>query len=203
MSKAFFIGIDIGTQGARIIIMDERGGQLGTREEIFKLDSASREEQDPLQWWQSCLGSLTSLCNDLKSDIDLSRVKSIGVTSTSGTIIPIDINNSPLHRAIMYSDNRSKDESVLCREAANAAGANGYTAFNSSSGLPKMLWFISNYPEKVQSIHRFIHAADFITGMLSGNFDVTDFTNALKSGYDLHRFCWPGYLSSKLGIQKK
>lgn len=201
MNQAYFIGIDIGTQGARVVMVDNQGRQLGAKDEVFPISNQSREEQDPLLWWSSCKRSLRSLCKELVKEIDLSLVKAIGVTSTSGTIIPVDRNNIPLHPAIMYSDGRSKEEAVYCEAAAVAAGIKGYTAFNASSGLPKMLWFLANYSYKTEYIGRFIHAADFITGQLSGNFAVTDYTNALKSGYDLQTFSWPSYITTVLPLR--
>ncbi|RYZ37696.1 MAG: hypothetical protein EOP49_31510, partial [Sphingobacteriales bacterium] len=139
MNKAYFIGIDIGTQGARVLMMDDNGVLLGAKEQGFPISDQSREEQDPTRWWSSCRQSISALCKTLSVEYDLSLVKSIGVTSTSGTIIPVDKNNVPLHPAIMYSDGRSKEEAAYCKATALAAKAKGYTAFNASSGLPNLL----------------------------------------------------------------
>lgn len=124
------IGIDIGTQGARIALLDEEGRQHCVKEEVFPFNTKSREEQSPLEWWDSCYRSLFSLCNEAKTSIDLSNIKAMSVTSTSGTIIPLDKDNQPLHDAIMYSDPRSADEAKLCKEAAVSVGYKGYSAFN-------------------------------------------------------------------------
>ncbi len=201
--RTYFIGIDIGTQGARVAILDEHGNLYGAKEEIFLLNERSREEQSPDVWWDSCMRSMQLLCAELKSVIDLSRVHAISVTSTSGTIIPLDKNNELLHNAIMYSDPRSVDEAKTCVQAALDSGYTGYAAFNSSSGLPKMIWFLNNYPAKVGQLGRFIHAADFIVGKLSGNFSFTDPTNALKSGFDVRTMEWPAYLFEKLPLKKE
>lgn len=202
MNETYFIGIDVGTQGARVAAFNNGGAQLVMHEEVFELSEGARQEQDPQIWWDSCYRSLQRVCEDLSKITDISRVKAIGVTSTSGTIIPIDRTNQPLHPAIMYSDGRSAAEAINCKSAAIASGTTGYTAFNASSGLPKMLWFLRNYPEKINSLGGFIHAADFITGTLSGQFGFTDYTNTLKSGYDLHGMEWPGYIHASLGIKK-
>lgn len=203
MKAAYFIGIDIGTQGARVAAFDAAGTALSEHNEVFELSAQSRQEQDPYVWWEACYRCLVKVCQELSAMIDLSLIKAIGVTSTSGTIIPLGTGNMPLHPAIMYSDGRCADEAIACREAALAAGTEGYTSFNASSGLPKMIWFLRNHPEKIARLKHFIHAADFITGMLSGNFSVTDYTNALKSGYNLHVFCWPGYITASSGIRKE
>ncbi len=203
MQPSYFIGIDIGTQGARVVMLDDKGHQLGSKEEVFPISNQSREEQDPELWWSSCLHLLKELCAGLSTKLNCSLVKAITVTSTSGTIIPINKQGAPLRAAIMYSDNRSAKEAEVCKAAVAEAGTKGYTAFNASSGLPKMRWFLNNNAGKIHNLYKFIHAADFITGKLSGVFTITDYTNVLKSGYDLHRFEWPSYITSHLSIKKE
>ncbi|GAA0525141.1 FGGY-family carbohydrate kinase [Chitinophaga japonensis] len=200
---ACFIGIDVGTQGARVVLADARGQLLGSREESFPLSAQSREEQSPPDWWAACLRSLQQLLKDVARHTDLRHIRAMAVTSTSGTIIPIDHDHQPLHPAIMYSDGRQVEEGRICREAALAYNPEGYTAFNTSSGLPKMLWFINRHPGQAGRLYKFIHAADFITGRLSGRYDVTDLTNALKSGYDVQRKCWPAYIWQQLPLQQQ
>jgi len=202
MNQPYFIGIDIGTQGARAVLIDVKGDVLGSSEQAFPLNNQSREEQSPAQWWQHCFVCLQQVIAQVKPAIRLADIQAISVTSTSGTIIPLDKNNQPLHNAIMYSDPRSAEEASYCRKVALAENSNGYTAFNASSGLPKMLWFVNRYPNKVAQLGTFIHAADFIIGKLSGRYDVTDYTNALKSGYDVRKKEWPPYLWEKLPIRR-
>ena len=203
MSKAYFIGIDIGTQGARVVLLDEVGAQLAAKEEVFPFNERLREEQSPDMWWDGCCRLVPALVNEVKEDIPLEKIKAVAVTSTSGTIIPLDQRFQPLHPAIMYSDPRSAKEAAFCKEIAIHEVKAGYTAFNASSGLAKMLWFVYQFPERVSGLHKFIHAADFITGRLSGEYGVTDYTNAMKSGYDIHQYQWPEYITDKIGIRKE
>jgi len=203
MVKAYFIGIDIGTQGARVVLLDELGQQLAAKEEVFALSEASREEQSPDVWWDSCCRLVPSLIMAIKKQIRLQNIKAIAVTSTSGTIIPLDLNFNPLHAAIMYSDPRSGKEADFCKEIALKKVSEGYTTFNTSSGLPKMRWFLNQHPDLASQVYKFIHAADFITGRLCGEYGVTDYTNAMKSGYDIHQYKWPEYIVEQIGIRRE
>lgn len=199
MATACFIGIDVGTQGARVVLMDATGNLLGSREEHFPLHEEMREEQSPAEWWDACMYCLRSLLSDTSHN---QLVKAIAVTSTSGTIVPIDEQHQPLHNAIMYSDGRQAEAGKVCSAAAGRYHPNGYTQFNSSSGLSKMYWFVEQFPEASRRLYKFIHAADYITGQLSGRFDITDATNALKSGYDVAAQEWPAYLWQQLPLQQ-
>jgi sugar (pentulose or hexulose) kinase len=202
MKAPYFLGIDIGTQGSRVALIDAEGNMVGSSEETFSLNNQSREEQSPEEWWQSCHRSLTILFTEVKEIIDLKNIMAVSVTSTSGTVIPVDANHIPLHNAIMYSDKRSADAGVLCQEMALRYHPDGYTGFNASSGLSKMVWFAQTFPDKTKKITKWIHAADYIIGRLSNQWEITDYTNALKSGYDLRDELWPAYLYEHLPLKK-
>ena len=200
MQLSYFIGLDVGTQGARVILVDQCGLELASAARKFDLDSNFREEQSPTIWWRDCLDILDQLFKSLPADFDKSAVKAISVTSTSGTVIPLDKDNQPLHQAIMYSDGRSVEQGARIKEIALEEVKDGYTGFNASSGISKILWYIESYPEKVNEIALWVHASDYIVGKLSGVFNKTDYTNVLKSGYDLNTLSWPAYITNRLGI---
>jgi sugar (pentulose or hexulose) kinase len=198
---SYFLGIDVGTQGVRIVLLDQEGNLAAQNERTFALSESSREEQSPELWWESCVLLLKDLVSNAGEDINLEKILAISVTSTSGTVIPLDGNNSPLHNAIMYSDKRSAEQAVRCTEAAIKERYKGFTAFNSSTGLAKMVWFAETYPQALKYLHRWVHAADYITRKLSNRWGITDYTNAFKSGYDLHNLEWPPYLCLKLPLK--
>jgi sugar (pentulose or hexulose) kinase len=196
---AYFIGIDIGTQGARVVMLNQAGEITASSERNFGLDEQSREEQSPEMWWDACKACLL----DLSERTANANIIAMAVTSTSGTVIPLDQFNQPLHNAIMYSDKRSSPQGERCTAVAMANQVEGFTGFNSSSGLAKMVWFQETYPEKANKLAKWVHAADYITGILSGKWGITDYTNAFKSGYDIQQMKWPDYLSTDLSIDKK
>lgn len=199
----YFIGIDIGTQGARAVILDTAGNQIAAQSVAFELNERAREEQSPEEWWNACCHILPLLIKEAKGNIPVEKIRTIAVTSTSGTIIPLGFDKNPIHPAIMYSDKRSVKEAVFCKEIAEVALKKGFTSFSASCGLPKMLWFMNQYPGKIAKIYKFIHAADFITGRLCGGYNVTDYTNAMKSGFNIHTYEWPSYIFEKTGIRRE
>lgn len=199
MKNNVFIGIDIGTQGVRIITVDELGNILGAQSLNFPL-TENRQEQSPDKWMATLLDGLKSLMNDLNHVILVDQIQALSVTSTSGTMIALDNNYHPLSPAIMYSDKRSYREAEKCRQVAEENQQKGYTSFNTSSGLPKILWFAENYPYLSKAIKLWAHATDFVIGNLSGVWGITDYTNSLKTGYDLNNEKWPDYITGNLGL---
>jgi len=203
VKSPYFIGVDVGTQGARIVLLDVTGEVLAQAEETFELSSASREEQSPDDWWGACCHGIRQITSQMKGLIPPDAIQAVAVTSTSGTVIPLDADHKPLHDAIMYSDQRSVKQAQQCQEAALKHHPEGYTGFNTSSGLSKMVWYVDNFPDQAEKIALWSHAADYITGKLSGIWGITDHTNALKSGYDVDKDLWPSYLFETLPLQKK
>jgi len=203
MTGPFFLGIDIGTQGARVVLLDVAGEIMAKAEEGFGLNEASREEQSPHHWWKSCSHSIRQITSEIKGRIPVDAILAVAVTSTSGTVIPLDEQHQPLHKAIMYSDQRSVLQAKRCMASASKHHPNGYTGFNTSSGLSKMVWYQDSFPQQAERIGLWCHATDYITGLLSGVWGVTDYTNALKSGYDVERKLWPAYLFKVLPLKKK
>ncbi len=201
--KKYFFGIDIGTQGARVILVDQDGEVVASKVRKFMLDTGFRETQSPDLWWENCCQLMVEILADLPSDFDRNSILAAAVTSTSGTVIPLDADNNPIHPAIMYSDTRSAGQGERIKELASKYVPNGYTGFNASSGISKMLWYIETYPDRVEKIALWVHASDFIVGKLSGNYATTDYTNVLKSGYDLEDLDWPTYIFDEVGLRKE
>lgn len=202
---SYFVGVDIGTQGVRTALLDEKGNVVCGQEEMFLLNEHAREEQSPAMWWDICVRLLKELLAASGRQIEIERIAAIAVTSTSGTVIPLNRNNEPLHDALMYSDKRSEEVAAECKAAAEKYFANeqAYTGFNASSGLCKMVWYVKKYADKVPQIAHWVHAADFITGKLCGKYNISDRTNTLKSGYDIFSDSWPDYLYKKLPLEKE
>src|SRR5690606_31428421 len=138
----------IGTQGARIVVLDSAGTVVAGSAKVFILDEESREEQSPALWWQACLACFKELTETIKGKLDFNDIVAMAVTSTSGTVIPMDSNNLPLHNALMYSDKRSAKQAEKCISIALKYHSSGFTGFNSSSALAKIVWFGETYPDK-------------------------------------------------------
>ncbi|MBL1410449.1 FGGY-family carbohydrate kinase [Sphingobacterium faecale] len=202
MKKCFF-GIDIGTQGVRVILVDQDGIVIASKAKSFTLEENFREEQSPEIWWDDCYQLISAIMSGLSSDFDRTSIVAAAVTSTSGTVIPLGMDNVPIHDAIMYSDPRSIEQGKRMNELASQYVPHGYTGFNASSGISKMLWYMDTFPDRVDDISLWAHASDYIVGKLSGNYRHTDFTNVLKSGYDLDSLRWPDYLFEQTGLRRK
>lgn len=187
-------GIDIGTQGVRVVVANANGAVVAQASEPFQLPDVTSTsshhhfEQDPQEWWQKTCACFRHIGQQQSNVLD--RIAAIAVTATSGTICLLDGNGSPTYPAIMYSDRRSGEEATwLNQHTYDGTTRLGYR-FDASFALPKLLWMQHHKPEVMQATHFFAHAADVVTGHLTGDYGISDWSHALKNGYDLLEDRW-------------
>ena len=175
------IGIDAGTSGIRCLAMDGAGNikaQAGV-----KMADHGEDGRDPATWQRTGLAALTALLKQ----IDPSSVRALAVDGTSGTVLPIDEAGTPLAPALMYSD-AVGEAAILERIATSAPAAS--PARGATSGLAKALLF-----QSLPRLARVVHQADWLAGLLSGRFDISDENNSLKTGYDPVTRQWPEWIA--------
>lgn len=202
----YTIGLDIGTQSAKVIVCAADGKIIAQSSEKFENINISKLldgwfEQDPYCWWLVSVKCLREVIEEMsRLGIKADQITAIAVDSTSGTVVPADANGKPLYPALMYNDSRSAAEAEECNSAGHKLIQKLGYRFASSFALPKILWVKHNKPDLFNKTDCFIHAADYIVGRLSGNHRVSDTSNALKTGYDLVDKKWPDFIESKLDI---
>ncbi|MBN2322238.1 MAG: hypothetical protein JXQ30_00770 [Spirochaetes bacterium] len=192
--KPYFLGIDLGTTGIRAILCDEKGTVAGSSsggiEKSFVETSDPRaSEQDPKEWGPVLLNVLKKVCTAPGGH----ELTAACFDSTSGTIIPLDKDNRPVYHALLHNDTRAGREAAFINERTSLA-------VKPSFALSKILWLKNSMPDVWDKTHRFIHAADYVKGIITGNFETTDFSNAVKTGYDLDQERWPEEIETTLGI---
>ena len=200
-----FIGIDVGTGGVRALAACETGRVVG--QSAVEFDTAvrapqeGRHEQPPQAWWDAVCRATSMLRGELESaGISRERLTALSVDGTSGTLVALDEAGRPLRPALMYNDPRA---TVEARQLNAACGdfceKLGYQ-FKSSFALAKIAWLRNNEPAVFEKAARFVHQADYVLGRLTGTPGVSDYSNALKTGYDLVDECWPAWIDELLGV---
>jgi sugar (pentulose or hexulose) kinase len=184
LADGYVAGIDVGTSGVRVAILDGSGAVAAFASEPMPAPAKNGPSvtQDPEIWW---LAAETALTRAL-SGIDATRLKGLAVDGTSGTIVAIDAAGRPIAPALMYNDASSGEAArVIAREAPPETAAHG-----ASSALGRAVGLAALRP------FRIIHQADWIAGRLTGRFHLSDENNALKTGYDPVARHWPHWIAA-------
>jgi xylulokinase len=203
-----FLGIDLGTTGIRAIVVDEKDeikiklSEMFSNEKLYNncQNTSGWHEQNPKNWknhFNQIIRRILVQLGELKYSAG-----DIGICtdSTSGTIFPVDANGKPLLNAIMYNDQRAREEAKAIQNVSqNYSKKVGFT-FKASFSLPKILWIKNHHLDIYKKTYKFLHANDYLIGLLSGEFFHSDSSNCLKCGYDFVDDKWPDFIENELEI---
>ena len=178
-SAELYLGSDLGTSGARAVVIDSAGEVVGTAKSALSDHAGSPRSPDV--WWAATRHAVRAAL----SDVAAKNVVALAVDGTSGTMLPIDADGTPLSDGLMYND-VCTDAELLERIAT--ASPESTAARGATSGLARAVQLLSRAPALV------VHQADWIAGQFSGRW-ISDENNALKTGYDPVSGEWPGWVA--------
>lgn len=190
------LGIDIGTQSVRAVVIQEDGQIVSSGDaslESTKSD-AGKHEQDPESWWKV----VGEACRQAVGAVPNGDIGNLAICSTSGTILLTDSAGEPLTPAIMYNDGRAEEEARRAQEAGEQLWSSLGYQMRTSFALPKLLWLMGS--GMADGATRMLHSADFVASRLAGEVVSTDWSHALKTGYDLVNERWPNEILEDLGV---
>jgi len=200
-----YMGIDVGTQGVRCVVSDEAGRLAAAQSVPFRTlniaDAPGWQEQSPEDWQAAAEVAIRACVAQLRdAGRSAGEIRALSVDGTSGTVVPLGADCRPLSNGIMYNDPRAADQAGQVRAALGAQEEKLGYRFGASFSLPRLLWVRQQRPRLYEKTALFAHQADYVAGLLCGEFAVSDYSNALKTGYDLIDGRWPGEIASALGL---
>jgi len=179
------LGIDVGTSGVRIAAIDRAANVVALA--TAAMPAAHRDGQRIIQDATVWARGLDEAMARLASMIELSRVGALAVDGTSGTLVAIDDRGVPLAPGSLYNDRADNaDIRAVERVAPPQAAVHGAT-----SPLARAMRLL-----RTPGTTRVLHQADWISAQLTGRFDVSDESNALKTGYDPVDRRWPDWIAA-------
>ncbi len=197
----YFLGIDVGTTGCKIVLVDENGKLIGRAVEEYPLYTPRPNwaEQNPLDWWQGTLKAMEKVLRS--SEIDPQKIAGIGLTGQMHGSVFLDAHYEVLRPAILWCDQRTALE---CEEITRIVGEERIMAINCNPVLagftaPKIQWVKNNEPEIYQKIAKVLLPKDYIRFCLIGEF-ATDVSDASGTSlFDVPRRKWSEEIISALG----
>jgi len=162
------IGIDIGTSGAKGVLLAGDGTVLARAEQVYPLltPRPGWTEQDPEAWWSATVAVLRQLAVHAAGR----EVAGIGLSGQMHGSVFVDRAGQPIRPALLWNDARTHEE---CDEIERRLGRERLTAITgnrASTGLqaPKLLWLRRNEPEAAARLAKLLLPKDFIRLRLTG-----------------------------------
>jgi len=193
---AKLLGIDVGTSGCKVLLIDERGKVLKQASDEYPL-SVPRplwSEQNPEDWWagvQRCL-----------AQIQEPRVDGIGVTGQMHGAVFLDESDEVIRPAILWNDQRTAEE---CKEIDQTVGEQRVRAITCNPPLtgfqaPKLLWLRNHELSNYQKVRSLLLPKDYIRFKLTGE-KVTEVSDASGTGlFDVPNRGWSDEMMRSLEL---
>ncbi|WP_320668248.1 FGGY-family carbohydrate kinase [Prochlorococcus sp. MIT 1307] len=176
------MGIDLGTSGVRIAVINESRVLIHSAEMAYPNDLSSWEG-----WKECCKTLIHGIPKSIRNCL-----MACAIDGTSGTLLACDKKGSPLGPALPYYLCCSEQKLPLAKILPE-----GGIASSVNSSLARALRLIKQYGPDLLLRHQ----SDWITGWLLGNWDWGEESNNLRLGWDPHSKSWPSNFK-KLSLQR-
>ncbi len=198
----YLIGIDVGTTGAKALLIDEKGKIIakGSQEYPLLTPKIGWAEQNPEDWWKATRRAIGEVLKS--SGINSADVKGIGLSGQMHGAVFLDKKGKILRPAILWCDQRTEDE---CRKINEIVGEQKVLELTSNPVLtgftaPKILWVKRHQPEIYERTDKILLPKDYIRYKLTGVFasEVSDASGT--SLFNVRERKWSKVMLDKLGI---
>jgi len=164
----FVLGIDCSTTASKAVAWDRHGEALAEGRAPLRIDipHPGWGEQDAATWW----GATVVAIRQLGERVALDRVAALCVTHQRETFVPLDAAGSPLRAAILWLDERSRDQLATLDELLGHDRLHHLTGRPPSltQSLPKLRWLVENEPEIAARAAAIVDVGGYLVWRLSG-----------------------------------
>jgi xylulokinase len=198
------LGLDIGTSGAKAVLVDERGSVLASALAEYPLSTPQPlwSEQDPADWWRGAQQALKAVLT--QSGVNTSGIAGLGLTGQMHGSVFLDAEGRVIRPALLWNDQRTAAE---CEEITQRVGYERLIQIAGNPALtgfqaPKILWLRNHEPENYRRLARVLLPKDYIRLLLTGEAaaDASDAAGTLL--LDLQSRDWSDEILSKLEINR-
>ena len=194
-----YLGIDIGTSGCKVLALSAEGQVLASHTATYGLDQPKPgwTEQDPSIWVDGMRGALATVLDTVPA----ASIKSIGLSGQMHGLTPVDRTGKVIRPAILWNDQRNRDEAGEIESLAGGAGAllkqtNNRMLVGYTGG--KILWMCRHERALSDHVYKALNPKDYVRLVLTGEY-ATEVSDASGTGlFDVRARMWSSSLLSKL-----
>ena len=165
-----YIGIDLGTSGAKFLLVAADGTILAENTQTYPVSypQSGWSEQNPEDWFAATLRGL----KELLAEQDKSLVKGISFGGQMHGLVALDREDNVIRPAILWNDGRTEEETRYLNEAVGKDKLSAWTGNIAFAGFtaPKLLWLKKHEPENFARIAKIMLPKDYLAYKLSGAF---------------------------------
>lgn len=165
------MGIDVGTTGIKIILINQNGDVVAKHTEEYLTSSPHPmwSEQNPEEWWTAACEATGAVMSAAKIAPD--EIQGVGLSGQMVGLVALDADCRVVRPCIMWNDQRSADVTVALTEKIGLdliLKETGNPLF-ATFVAPKIVWMRGNEPESYARIRHILLPKDYIAYRLTGN----------------------------------
>ncbi len=184
--RRLLLGIDLGSSGVKVVLLDAALGIVATQAHDVALfsDHPGWAEADHHEWWDAVCELVPRLLDGAAASSD--DVAAVAVTGMVPAILLVDEHGQPLRRAILQNDARATKEIDEVRSALGGIDLLALTGsvLSQQSVAPTALWLARHEPEVWSRTRSLQGSYDWLARALGATAHV-EYNWAIESGlYD-------------------
>ncbi|WP_312179826.1 xylulokinase [Pantoea sp. CTOTU46764] len=194
------IGIDLGTSGVKVALLDAHGKVIAVESAPLEVSRPQPlwSEQDAESWWRATDRAMQALAQQH----DLSGVKAIGLSGQMHGATLLDSENRVLRPAILWNDGRSGEQ---CQELEKRVPDSRHITGNlmmPGFTAPKLLWVKQHEPQVFAQVAKVLLPKDYLRFRMSGDF-ASDMSDAAGTMWlDVAQRDWSDEMLSACELQR-
>jgi xylulokinase len=198
----YLVGVDVGTSGAKSVVIDEDGHVLATALAQYPCSSPRPlwSEQNPEDWWRGTCDAVREVI--AKAGVPGADVSGIGLSGQMHGLVMLDDGHQVIRPAILWNDQRTAAE---CAQMTERVGADRLLQITCNPALtgftaPKILWVQEHEPRNWERCTKVLLPKDYVRFRLSGTFatEVSDASGMLL--LDIARRDWSREVCDAVGV---
>ncbi|PCJ15020.1 MAG: xylulokinase [Planctomycetota bacterium] len=164
MAQALYLGLDIGTQGVKGVVIDADArpcviSRAGRPLDLIGDLPPGAAEQNPDEWWNAVVEVVRELTSS--DTVEAAAIVGVGISGQQHGSVFVDDDDCVIRAAKLWCDTSTADEARELTETIGRAVPVGFTA-------SKVTWLARNEPDNWQRTDGVLLPHDFINLRLTG-----------------------------------
>ena len=200
--KSLVIGLDCSTTGTKAIAFDQKGRIATAAHASAPLFSPKPGyyEQNAQNWWTSAQKALRTLT----SAVDPERIGALAISNQRETFVPLNEFGQPVRPAIVWLDERCKDEVEFFSNIIGKERIHRITGkpVDYAPVVYRLAWMKKHEPDLFKKIHKICDVQTYLVWRLTDHFR-TSWASADPLGlFDIRRKKWSPQIMRALELDE-
>ena len=201
---AYLLGVDLGTSSVKTVLMDHHGklAAICQQEYTFDIPREGWAEQDPVVWWQAAVATIRGAL--AQAAVSPDDIDGVGFSGQMHGLVPLDRQDQPVRKVIIWCDARSVDEVEDIRRLLGNERLGEITCNQIAAGFQtaSLLWMKKHEPALYEKTETVLLPKDYLRYRLTGclSTDVTDAAGTLA--LNVRQAAWSDELIRTLGLRR-